>query len=118
MNEKHPEQMMALLAQMETDYDSLLKTRWQSQEIRDVAMTAKRFIGTYIVALKDILLWYRENESNDQAKRLTLLEALHRLSIDMHEYSMRPCETCRGITEIIHQPFGCYHYQACCKRNN
>jgi hypothetical protein len=40
------------------------------------------------------------------------LAALRALSSDMHDHSMRPCETCRRISTIMREPFGCYAYQA------
>lgn len=30
---------------------------------------------------------------------------------DPHQWSIRPCQTCRGIGAIIGKPFGCYEYQ-------
>ena len=30
---------------------------------------------------------------------------------DPHQWSSRPCETCRTITTLIGKPFGCYRYQ-------
>ena len=30
---------------------------------------------------------------------------------DPHQWSRRPCETCRAVTSIIGRPFGCYKYQ-------
>ena len=41
-----------------------------------------------------------------------LLAALRALSSDMHQRSDRPCPTCRPITLLLGEPFGCYAYQA------
>jgi len=30
---------------------------------------------------------------------------------DPHQWSKRPCETCRTISAIIGKPFGCYRHQ-------
>lgn len=30
---------------------------------------------------------------------------------DPHQWSKRPCETCKVITGILGKPFGCYRYQ-------
>ena len=30
---------------------------------------------------------------------------------DSHQWSMRPCQSCRTISSIIGEPFGCYKYQ-------
>lgn len=30
---------------------------------------------------------------------------------DPHQWSDRPCETCRVISVIVNKPFGCYKYQ-------
>lgn len=43
------------------------------------------------------------------------LAALRALSSDMHQRSDRPCPTCRPISLLMGEPFGCYAYQA--KRN-
>jgi hypothetical protein len=40
------------------------------------------------------------------------VSALKGLSLDMHTASMRPCPTCREMTELLGFPFGCYEYQA------
>ncbi len=36
---------------------------------------------------------------------------------DSHQWSKRPCETCKAITAILGKPFGCNRYQEerdCC----
>lgn len=41
-----------------------------------------------------------------------LMEAvLNLIQKDPHQWSDRPCETCRTITHIIGNEFGCYLYQ-------
>ncbi len=47
-----------------------------------------------------------------------LLSAMRCLSQDPHYPSMRPCKTCKAITMIIDEPFGCYFYQARRKESN
>lgn len=37
--------------------------------------------------------------------------ALELLQRDPHQWSTRPCSTCRAISSIIGKPFGCYLYQ-------
>jgi len=41
-----------------------------------------------------------------------LYDLLRKLSTDMHQVSSRPCTTCRGLTEKLGWPFGCYQWQA------
>ena len=31
--------------------------------------------------------------------------------VDPHQWSNRPCQTCRAITAAMGKPFGCYRYQ-------
>ena len=33
------------------------------------------------------------------------------IGIDGHQWSDRPCSTCRAITGLIGRPYGCYWYQ-------
>ncbi len=33
------------------------------------------------------------------------------LQDDPHQWSDRPCETCRNIGSIVGKPFGCYEFQ-------
>jgi hypothetical protein len=40
-----------------------------------------------------------------------LADAMRVLSIDMHIPSLRPCNTCKTITDLIGFDFGCYAYQ-------
>jgi len=40
------------------------------------------------------------------------MEAFIAISEDMHPAGSRPCSTCRLVTNVIGQPFGCYAYQA------
>jgi hypothetical protein len=40
------------------------------------------------------------------------LAALRELSTDMHRPSDRPCPTCRPISVLMGEPFGCYAYHA------
>jgi len=48
-----------------------------------------------------------------QAAANVLLDAvLRELQADPHQWSSRPCSTCRTISAIIGKPFGCYVYAA------
>lgn len=33
------------------------------------------------------------------------------ISVDGHSWSDRPCQTCRAVSGLIGEPFGCYWYQ-------
>jgi hypothetical protein len=46
-----------------------------------------------------------------QAVGVLLDAALRLLQDDPHQWSDRPCPTCRPISSIIGKPFGCYEYQ-------
>lgn len=37
--------------------------------------------------------------------------ALDVIQADPHQWSMRPCPTCRTVGSILGRPFGCYRYQ-------
>ncbi|KKL19139.1 hypothetical protein LCGC14_2468450 [marine sediment metagenome] len=37
--------------------------------------------------------------------------ALNLFAVDQHRWSDRPCPTCRQITAMIGEPWGCYAYQ-------
>lgn len=41
-----------------------------------------------------------------------LLDALRKLSMDMHNSSTRHCGTCKRITDLIGEPFGCDYFRA------
>ena len=34
------------------------------------------------------------------------------IGMDGHQWSKRPCQTCRAVSSLIGRPFGCYWYQA------
>lgn len=38
----------------------------------------------------------------------TVLELLQK---DPHQWSTRPCSTCKAISSILGKPFGCYKYK-------
>jgi hypothetical protein len=64
----------------------------------------RRLIGEVIEA-------YAENKI-EQFKRNILGDTiLNLMQEDPHQWSMRPCATCRTISTIIDKPFGCYEYQ-------
>ena len=46
------------------------------------------------------------------AALLVIDAALNLLQGDPHSWSMRPCPTCKPISDMIGKPFGCYRYQA------
>lgn len=45
-----------------------------------------------------------------EEKPSALIESLRMLSKDMHAAGTRPCATCRIISNIIDEPFGCEYY--------
>lgn len=46
-----------------------------------------------------------------QAAANVLLDVvLRELQVDPHQWSDRPCSTCRSISGVIGKPFGCYLY--------
>jgi len=56
--------------------------------------------------------------TDDEAKKIVkaasniLMDAvLDIIQNDPHQWSNRPCESCRTISGIIGKPFGCYEYQ-------
>jgi hypothetical protein len=53
-----------------------------------------------------------------QMQDAALRDALALVSSDMHEAGLRPCGTCRSVSEAIGQPFGCVAYQAQRKREH
>ncbi len=51
------------------------------------------------------------NEDTIRAAVNVILEPILRLlQEDPHSWSERPCPTCRPISSIVGQPFGCYRY--------
>jgi len=46
------------------------------------------------------------------AVQIVLDPILDLLQRDPHQWSSRPCQTCRTITSLLGKPFGCYRYQA------
>jgi len=42
--------------------------------------------------------------------RVVIGATLDMLQEDPHQWSTRPCATCRAITAIVARPFGCYLY--------
>lgn len=69
----------------------------------------ERSVNADLAAERDCFkaLW---DGTRDTAERLRA--ALERVSRDMHNTSMRPCGTCREVTEALGEPFGCLAYQA------
>lgn len=54
---------------------------------------------------------HQAETDNQETKLVALRQAVLALSIDMHEVSGRPCETCRALSKVLGEPFGCYAYQ-------
>ena len=45
------------------------------------------------------------------AAKVLLHAALDLIQVDPHNWSPRPCESCRAVSAIAGRPFGCYEYQ-------
>ena len=53
-----------------------------------------------------------EEEKIVKAAAKLLIDAiLDVIQSDPHQWSSRPCGTCRTISGLIDKPFGCYEYQ-------
>ena len=52
------------------------------------------------------------------AARMQLSAALDMLQEDSHQWSERPCPTCRAITGLLGRVFGCYKYAADRQKRN
>lgn len=48
------------------------------------------------------------------AARVLIASALNILQSDPHQWSMRPCPTCRAVSAIVGRPFGCDLYRIQC----
>ena len=46
------------------------------------------------------------------AARVLIDTALDAIQADPHQWSTRPCGTCRSVGAVIGRPFGCYAYAA------
>ncbi len=53
-----------------------------------------------------------DNEKKELKAAVAILmdTVLSLLQDDPHQWSSRPCPTCRAISAIISKPFGCYLY--------
>jgi len=50
-----------------------------------------------------------------QAAAQLMMDAVLRLmQDDPHQWSSRPCPTCRSVSSLVGKPFGCYEYQRNC----
>jgi hypothetical protein len=45
------------------------------------------------------------------AANLLVQAILDLIQADPHQWSARPCQTCRSISTIAGKPFGCYEFQ-------
>ena len=56
----------------------------------------------------------QEIETNERILKASInvfIESILRIvQNDPHQWSNRPCESCRTISSIIDKPFGCYKY--------
>jgi len=50
------------------------------------------------------------------AAKMLMSAALQTIQADPHQWSDRPCQTCRAISSLAGQEFGCYLYQKQRKR--
>jgi hypothetical protein len=44
------------------------------------------------------------------AARVLANAALQAIQDDPHQWSARPCPTCRAVSSLVGRPFGCYLY--------
>lgn len=51
-----------------------------------------------------------DEEAIQKAAAIINKAALDLLQVDPHDWSTRPCQTCRAISAIIGRRFGCYQY--------
>lgn len=51
------------------------------------------------------------HEFIDSVAAILLNGALDLIQADPHQWSTRPCSTCRAVGAIAKKPFGCYEYQ-------
>jgi len=52
--------------------------------------------------------WHAVEQS---VERTLLNQTLEMMSNDMHTVSSRPCQTCKFISNVLGQPYGCYKFQ-------
>lgn len=50
------------------------------------------------------------DEAIRSAARILMSAVLRTLQADPHQWSERPCQTCRAISALAGMPFGCYEY--------
>lgn len=56
------------------------------------------------------------NEIVKAAARVLAKAALGLFVVDPHAWSDRPCSTCKQISDLLGEPWGCYEYQIHLKR--
>ena len=49
-------------------------------------------------------------EKGRQIERGSISSALNLLHSDSHQWSTRPCSTCKAISAVFGEPFGCIRY--------
>ena len=72
-------------------------------------LDGERALGNKLVACNGDFYIF---EAVEQSVERTLLnQTLEMMSNDMHTVSSRPCPTCKFISKVLGQPFGCYKFQ-------
>lgn len=113
-----PKEVLDALSELKDLYQALGEYEHaQAINVNPIASDGlrKRIHGIHqeIAGLASIALPYI-TRANDGG-RGGWVAALKGLSLDMHTPSMRPCPTCKKLTDLLGFQFGCYEYQA--KRN-
>ena len=81
--------------------------------------------GECVICLKDEIRQIRSVFDAEQKKRDELTQqavkaavgvimgsVVETIGVDGHQWSDRPCQTCKAVSGLIGRPFGCYWYQA------
>jgi hypothetical protein len=71
----------------------------------ELLLTELRIIGDNLGAVRDVLaLISRQAEAPDTRTSDAILRLLQ---VDPHQFSTRPCQTCRAVSALAGKPFGC-----------
>lgn len=73
--------------------------RYWDGEVCDTATTPEELLEHFI--------YIEEATSDLEATNQELVEALELIQTDMHQFSKRPCPTCKRISLIMDKDFGC-----------